>query len=61
MSEKQVTGPNDDEQYGHGGVDVPTDHLESLPNVDDDEADTVDEADDAAVGGGPAGLIPPSQ
>jgi len=42
--DKDVTGPTDDEQYGHGGVEVPTGHQEDLPQVQqrDRDADRAD-------------------
>jgi hypothetical protein len=48
--EKDVTGPTDDEEYGHGGVEVPTDHQESLPPVQEQERD-VDRADAEVIAG----------
>ena len=38
MSDPQVTGPNDDEELGHGGVEVPTDDIDSVPRSDDADA-----------------------
>ena len=41
MSDPQVTGPNDDEELGHGGVDVPTEDIDTLPALGDERDDTL--------------------
>jgi hypothetical protein len=39
--DKSVTGPDDDETFGHGGVEVPADDEQTIPraqtNEDDDD------------------------
>jgi hypothetical protein len=47
-SPPDITGPNDDELLGHGGVEVPTEGIDDVPGASDDEGDP-----DAAVDGEP--------
>jgi hypothetical protein len=35
---KDTTGPEDDENYGHGGVEVPIDEIEDVPGADEAES-----------------------
>jgi hypothetical protein len=37
-----ITGPDDDENYGHGGVEVPVGNLDTLPQVVADDAEEGD-------------------
>jgi hypothetical protein len=40
MSErKDVTAPDDDENYGHGGVEVPIDDIEDVPGAPETDED----------------------
>jgi hypothetical protein len=48
-----VTGPNDDEELGHGGVEVPTEDIDTVPQPDDEDVDA--DVPDAGLPGSVAG------